>query len=87
MQYVYILRSKKDGTLYTGCTHDVSERLKLHNAKRVASTTNRIPLELIYYEAYLHKDDAFRREKFLKTGWGRNYIKKTLQAVLQKQKN
>lgn len=74
----------KDGTLYTGCSNDVEKRLELHNAGHVHSTQHKKPLSLIYYEAYLNSEDAFRREKFLKTGWGRNYIKKTLRATLQK---
>ena len=78
MQYTYVLQSKKDNDLYIGCTKNLKERLKLHNAKKVASTKQRTPFVLIYYEAYIHERDAFAREQFLKTQWGRNYIKKTL---------
>ncbi|OHA18324.1 MAG: hypothetical protein A2664_02580 [Candidatus Taylorbacteria bacterium RIFCSPHIGHO2_01_FULL_46_22b] len=78
MQYVYILQSKKDGELYIGCTHDLKKRLLLHNAKKITSTKKRTPFILIYYEALLDPHDAFEREKFLKTGWGRTHIKKML---------
>jgi hypothetical protein len=37
---------------------------------------------MIYYEAYLDSRDARAREKYLKTGWGRNYIKKTLKHYI-----
>lgn len=78
MQYVYILRSVKDKELYVGCTQNLKNRLTLHNAKKVVATKHRTPLKLIHYEAFLNKNDAFAREQFLKTGWGRNYLNKAL---------
>ncbi len=78
MQYIYILKSSKDGELYTGCTTDLKARLILHNAKKVNSTAKRAPLVLIYYEAYINKKDAYVREKYMKTRYGRNYIRKVL---------
>jgi putative endonuclease len=73
--YVYVLRSTRDGDLYTGCTHDLKARFALHNAGKVASTQERRPLDLIYYEACLNERDAFRREKYLKTTYGKRYLK------------
>lgn len=78
MQYVYILRSERDNGFYVGCTQDLKNRLILHNAKKVLATKHRTPLKIIHYEAFLDKSDAFVREQFLKTGWGRNYITKAL---------
>ena len=78
MWYVYILQSKKDSDIYTGITNDLRRRVKMHNNGKVFSTQFRTPFELIYYEAHHNKHDAAGREKFLKTGWGRNWIKKTL---------
>jgi putative endonuclease len=75
MIYVYVLRSFSDRQLYTGCTRDLRARLALHNAGQVPSTKDRCPLELIYYEACLNEKDAFRREKYLKTTYGKRYIK------------
>jgi len=75
MIYVYVLKSKEDQNLYTGCTRDLRERLSQHNAGRVPSTKDRRPLVLIYYEACLDENDAFRREKYLKTTYGKRYIK------------
>ncbi len=83
MQYVYVLRSQKDGDFYIGCTQDLRERVKLHNARKVTSTRLRVPFKLIYYEAYLHKSDAFDRERYLKTRWGRNHIRKALKNYLE----
>ncbi len=78
MQYVYVLQSKKDRELYVGCAKNLVERLKLHNAKKVSSTAKRAPFALIYYESYINSKDAFNREKYMKTQYGRNYIKKVL---------
>ena len=83
MYYVYILKSKKDTKFYTGCTNDLKKRILLHNTGKVESTKNRQPLTLIYYEAFLNKEDAFQREQWLKTGWGRNHIDKILSHYLK----
>jgi len=78
MHYVYVLHSKTDGDLYTGCTHDLRRRLQEHNAGKVISTVKRVPLELVYYEAYHSEKDAFRREKYLKTTYGHRYLRQRL---------
>jgi len=78
MYYTYILQSKKDRQFYTGYTDNLKERLKLHNAGRVVSTKNRLPVELVYYEACLNQQDATHREKYLKTAWGKRFIKTRL---------
>jgi len=62
MFFVYILKSKKDNDLYIGCTNDLRERFKKHNLGLVPSTRLRLPFELVYYEAYRSKIDAFHRE-------------------------
>jgi len=81
MQYVYVLRDV-EGTLYTGCTSDLRKRIVLHNAGKVKSTKRRGPLELIYYEAYKNQKDAYAREQYFKSGWGRAYVKKVLRNTL-----
>lgn len=78
MYYVYVIRSHIDRKLYSGYTADLRKRLVEHNKGHVESTTRRKPFELIYYEAYLHQQDATTREKFFKTQWGRNYLRKVL---------
>ena len=75
MTYVYVLVSEADGMMYTGCTGDLRKRLALHQAGRVDSTARRLPLKLIYYEACLDERDAFRRERYLKTTYGKRYIR------------
>jgi len=82
MFYTYILQSNKDKQFYTGYTDDLRNRLKLHNAGRVESTKNRLPLELVYYEACINQQDATHREKYLKTSWGKRFIKVRLKKYL-----
>lgn len=62
MFFVYILKSKQDGSLYLGYTNDLRKRLKEHNLGLVRSTKSRVPLHLVYYEAYNSKQDAVKRE-------------------------
>lgn len=78
MFYTYVLQSKKDGALYIGWTKDLKNRMRLHNDMKVPSTKQRTPLILLYYEACLEEKDAIAREKALKTGFGRSYLKKRL---------
>ncbi|MBI5420754.1 MAG: GIY-YIG nuclease family protein [Parcubacteria group bacterium] len=82
MFYTYILQSKKDRQLYTGYASDLKERLRLHNDGKVTSTKNRLPVALVYYEACLNQQDATHREKYLKTTWGKRYIKTRLKNYL-----
>ncbi len=56
--YVYVLKSEKDGNNYVGYTNNLRERIILHNAGKVLSTKNRLPLHLIYFEACLNQQDA-----------------------------
>lgn len=82
MYYNYVIQSKKDRKLYTGCTNDLQKRLERHNKGLIASTKNRRPLKVIYYEACINKKDVFQREKFLKTGMGKRYIKNRIKKFL-----
>ena len=82
MYYVYVLLSKKDAKFYTGFTDDLKRRVDEHNAGRVQSTVKRRPLTLVYYEACLHQDDAVHREKYLKTTYGKQYIRNRLRNSL-----
>ena len=80
MQYVYVLRSEKDGKNYVGYTKNLKLRFEQHKNGKVNSTKNRRPLDLIYYEACLHQEDATKREKYLKTYYGKMFIKKRLKS-------
>ena len=80
--YVYILRSKFDSKFYTGFNCYLEKRLAEHNSGKVASTRRRIPFEIVYYEFCLNIDDAIHREKYLKTTYGKRYIKNRLKNYL-----
>jgi putative endonuclease len=80
--YTYILKSKKDGLLYTGSTKDLKLRLEQHKNGEVESTKNRRPLELIYYEACKNNVDARHRENYLKKNYGKMFLKNRLRNYL-----
>lgn len=75
MHYVYVLKSKKDNNLYIGCTQDIKERLKYHNSGKVKSTRHRTPFEILFYEAYDDKYQAFNVERHYKTAKGKRELK------------
>ncbi|MCK4793454.1 MAG: GIY-YIG nuclease family protein [Desulfobacteraceae bacterium] len=83
MVYICVLKSLKDGKWYTGLTENLSQRIREHNEGKVFSTKLRRPLVLIYYEACLSKSDAKRREKYLKSGMGKRYLKNRLKNTLE----
>ena len=83
MVYVYLLISEKDGNFYTGSTRDLKHRLNEHNDGHVLSTAKRLPLRLIYYEACINEKDARAREKYLKSGMGKRYLKNRLKYYLE----
>jgi len=72
----------KDKLWYTGCTNNLRRRIKEHNEGKVQITKNRKPFKLIYYEACLNKEDAYQREKYLKTGMGKKYLRNRLRKFL-----
>ena len=82
MWYVYVLRSLQDGNYYTGFTSDLRRRIQDHNDGKVMSTRNRKPFELVYYEASRHQDDALHRERYLKSAYGKRYIKNRLSHAI-----
>jgi putative endonuclease len=82
MYYVYALRSRKDGRFYVGCTADLRKRIAEHNDGKARSTRHRVPFDLLYYEASGNQTDALHREKYLKTTYGKRYLKNRLKHEL-----
>ena len=80
MFYTYILQSQRDGDLYVGSTKNLRKRFEQHQKGEVFSTKGRRPFKLIYYEACLNEDDAYRREKSLKTFRGKMTIRRRLKS-------
>ena len=80
--FTYVLLSMKDNEFYTGYTEDLEKRLSSHNKGEVVSTRYRIPLKLIYFEACLNKGDALKREKYLKSTYGKRDLRSRLKQYL-----
>jgi putative endonuclease len=80
--YVYVLRSLTDHQFYVGLTRDLPQRVQQHNNGLVTSTRKRVPFELVYWEGRLSESDAAQREKYLKSAWGKRYIKTRLRRYL-----
>lgn len=74
MYFTYVLKSNKDGYLYIGYTNNLKHRLWEHLQGRVESTSSRLPIKLVYYEACLSQIKALKREKYFKTGFGRRFL-------------
>jgi len=75
MWYVYSLISLKDGKLYTGISESPEKRLQQHNAGNTKSTKPRRPFKLIYKETCIDRIEARKREKYFKSGFGREFLK------------
>ena len=81
MFYVYVLENKNK-RWYTGYTGDLRKRFNEHNSNLFSYTKGRGPFELIYYEACINKFDAMAREKYLKSGMGKRYLRNRLKRFL-----
>ena len=79
--YVYILLSLKDLGLYIGFTSNLQKRLILHSRGLVTATKFRKPLKLIHYEYFINISDAKSRERFLKSGFGRDQLRQFLKRT------
>lgn len=82
MWYVYALYSKELDRFYIGYTENMERRLAEHQAGKTHTTDRMGIVELVYYEACFVKEDATRRERQLKTGFGRGYLRKRLEKYL-----
>ena len=82
MFYVYVLRSEGDAGFYIGYTNNLRIRLKEHRAGKSFATAHRSPWTLVYYEAYVEQADALGRERYLKSGAGRRFLKAQLRHYL-----
>ena len=76
------MKSKRDGKFYVGYTKNLKLRFEQHTKGLVRSTKNRVPLILVYYEACLNQNDATHREKYLKTFYGKMFLKNRLKSYL-----
>ena len=81
MFYVYVIQNENK-QWYTGYTADLRKRFNKHNAGKSTHTRYRGPYKLIYYEACSIEEDARSREKYLKSGMGKRYLKNRLKRFL-----
>jgi putative endonuclease len=78
MIYAYVIRSTVDGRLYKGVSGDIEQRLLEHNAGKTKSTRPYKPWTLVYFEKFDTFEEARNREKFFKSGSGREFLKNIL---------
>jgi putative endonuclease len=78
MFYVYVLFSLKSGIKYVGMTENIERRLKEHNAGKSKFTKGHTPWELKYFEVCNSRQEARVKEKYFKSGIGREYINKIM---------
>ena len=78
MCYIYVIRSLSLNTRYVGSTDNVFKRVEEHNLGKCRYTSGRRPWKLILQEKFNTRGEAMKREKFLKSGQGRNYLDKIL---------
>ncbi len=82
MFYVYVLIDK-NRYFYIGFSDNLKRRIKEHCSGKVFATKAKVPVQLVYYEACMNRYDAIRREKYLKSGPGRKYLKNRLRNFLR----
>jgi putative endonuclease len=75
MFFIYVLHSQTTGRFYTGLTSDLQARMQQHNSGQSISTKNRGSWDLVHSEQFATLSEAVRRERYLKTGKGRDEIK------------
>jgi putative endonuclease len=76
--FVYVIRSIPNGRLYKGISKNPINRLAQHNCGNTKSTKGYVPWKLILVEEFKNRAEARKREKILKSGHGRNYLKNIL---------
>ncbi len=81
MPHVYIIRSKKSGKYYTGCSKNITTRLLEHNRGKVFSTKTDRPWELIYSETCSNLKEARKREKQIKKWKSRMAIERLFKSL------
>ncbi|MEF9426787.1 MAG: GIY-YIG nuclease family protein [Candidatus Mariimomonas ferrooxydans] len=83
--FIYVLLCA-DSRLYIGSTRDLSRRIDAHKNGKVKTTKSRRPVALIYKEEMLNYKDARKRELYLKSGTGRDWLKKNMEGWLSGRK-
>jgi putative endonuclease len=75
MYVVYALKSQKKNYIYVGLTDNLERRLAQHNTGRSKTTRPYVPFTLIFSEKVQTRSEARKREKYLKSGSGREFLR------------
>ena len=78
--WVYALRSEKDGSLYIGISKNPQERLTAHNQRKTSSNRSKVPLKIIFTEQCEGYEQAREREKYWKSGSGREKLRRIIDS-------
>jgi putative endonuclease len=73
--FVYAIKSEVDGRIYVGMSEDAFARLNQHNSGKTKSTKGYRPWRIIYSEEFSNRIEARKREKYLKSGIGKEFLK------------
>ena len=76
MFYCYVLRSQKTGRRYVGSCEDLADRIRRHNAGESKATKHGLPWILVRSESFAARSEATQRERYCKTGRGREELDK-----------
>jgi len=82
MYYVYVLESCKNNQWYIGQSSNLKLRLKEHNDGKSIHTKRNLPWKLIFYVSFIEKSDSIRFEKYLKSGYGRKFLKNCIRDYI-----
>lgn len=82
--FVYAIKSELDGRIYVGFSSDAEKRLIQHNSGKTKSTKGFRPWQLIYTEIVPDRISARNREKYLKSGVGKEFLKSLIGPVVQR---
>lgn len=83
MYCVYAISSLSRSYIYVGLTHDLNQRISQHNSGSNKTTRPYIPFELIHFESFATRAEARKREKYLKSGVGKEFLKALLRNKIQ----
>jgi putative endonuclease len=74
MFYCYVLQSQKTGRRYVGSCENLAERIRRHNAGDSKATKHGVPWILLHSETFATRSEAVRRERYYKSGRGRDKL-------------
>ena len=80
---IYVIESQIDNRLYVGFTENLERRIKEHNDGKTKSTKGFRPWILVYSEVLYSREEARKREKYLKSGCGKEFLKLILQKKIR----